>query len=106
IIPSMTKKERQNPELIDGERRQPIAKGSGKTIRDVNDLLKQFQEMRKITGRMGRLGMFGGKQQALEALSPGALSSLAGGRSLYGSKKKGSKAQQKKKKEKKKKRRR
>ena len=98
IIQSMTKQERQNPDLIDGKRRQRIASGSGKTVRDVGDLLKQFTEMRKITGRMGRLGLFGGGgQQALESLSPNALSSLAGGRSLYGSKKAGSKAQQKKK---------
>ncbi len=98
IIQSMTKEERKHPELIDGKRRRRIALGSGKTDRDVGDLLKQFGEMRKITGRMGRLGLFGGKgQQALESLTPGALSSLAGGRSLFGSKKAGSKAQQKKK---------
>ncbi len=98
IIQSMTKHERQNPDLIDAKRRIRIAKGCGKTVREVGDLLKQFGEMRKITGRMGRLGLFGGAgQQALEALSPGALSSLATGRSLFGSKKAGSKAQQKKK---------
>ncbi len=109
IIQSMTKDERAHPEIIDNRRRARIARGSGKTQKDVADLLKQFQEMRKITGRMGRLGLFGrGGQQALEALNPGALNSLAAGRSLYGSKKKGSKAQQKKKdrkKDKKKKRR-
>ncbi len=107
IIQSMTKEERQHPEIIDGRRRQRIARGSGKTDRDVGDLLKQFGEMRKITGRMGRLGLFGGarSQQALESLTPGALSSLAGGRSLFGSKKAGSKAQQKKKDRKKKRRR-
>ncbi|MCC8190669.1 MAG: signal recognition particle protein [Planctomycetes bacterium] len=97
IIQSMTREERQNPEIIDAKRRQRIARGSGKTSRDVADLLKQFSEMRKITGRMGRLGMFSGGGSALEALQPGSLSSLATGRSLYGSKKKGSKAQQKKK---------
>ncbi len=98
IIQSMTKHERANPDLIDAKRRIRIARGCGKTVREVGDLLKQFGEMRKITGRMGRLGLFGGAgQQALEALSPGALSSLATGRSLFGSKKAGSKAQQKKK---------
>ncbi len=110
IIQSMTKAERREPDIIDSRRRQRIAKGSGKSLREVSDLLKQFGEMRKITGRMGRLGMFGGAgQQALEGMDPGKLSSLATGRSLYGSKKQGSKAQQKKKdkkKEKKKKRRR
>ncbi len=107
IIQSMTKEERRHPEIIDGKRRQRIAGGSGKTVKDVSDLLKQFGEMRKITGRMGRLGLFSGAggQQALEAMTPGGLSSIAQGRSIFGSKKKGSKAQQKKKKEKKKKRR-
>ncbi len=110
IIQSMTKEERRNPDIIDAKRRQRIARGSGKTVRDVGDILKQFGEMRKITGRMGRLGMFGSAgKEALEALNPHRLSSLAMGRSLYGSKKQGSKAQQKKKdkkKDKKKKRRR
>lgn len=109
VIQSMTLEERRSPEIIDTRRRSRIAKGSGRSQKDVADVLKQFQEMRKITGRMGRLGLFGGgAQQALEALSPAGLSSIAGGRSLYGSKKKGSKAQQKKKdrkKDKKKKRR-
>ncbi len=107
IIQSMTKTERANPEIIDSKRRSRIAKGSGREVKDVIELLKQFQDMRKITGRMGRLGLFsGGGQQALEALNPGALQSIASGRSLFGSKKKGTKAQQSKKKDKKKKRRR
>ncbi|MCD8350126.1 MAG: signal recognition particle protein [Planctomycetaceae bacterium] len=109
IIQSMTKDERQHPEIIDAKRRVRIAKGSGKGVKDINDLLKQFGEMRKITGRMGRLGMFGKNgQQALEAMNPNALTDLARGRTLFGSKKQGSKAQQKKKdrkKEKKKRRR-
>lgn len=109
IIQSMTRAERTNPEMIDNRRRARIAAGSGRSVSDVSALLKQFQEMRKITSRMGRLGVFSGAGQPLEAMSPGSLSALAGARSLYGSKKKGSKAQQKKKdrkREKKKKRRR
>lgn len=107
IIQSMTKGERANPEIIDSKRRSRIARGAGREVKDVIELLKQFQDMRKITGRMGRLGLFsGGGQQALEALNPGALQSIASGRSLFGSKKKGTKAQQSKKKDKKKKRRR
>ncbi|MDR1612189.1 MAG: signal recognition particle protein [Planctomycetota bacterium] len=106
IIQSMTVKERRNPELVDAGRRARIARGAGRQPKDVAELLKQFQEMRKITGRMGRLGMFSGAggQQALEALSPGALNSLAAGRTLFGSKKKGTKAQKKKKDRKKKRR--
>ncbi|OPY86766.1 MAG: Signal recognition particle protein [Syntrophaceae bacterium PtaU1.Bin231] len=48
IIDSMTKKERRNHLLIDGERRKRIAKGSGTTVQDVNLLLKNYAEMRKM----------------------------------------------------------
>lgn len=48
IICSMTEKERTNPEIINGSRRQRIAKGSGTSIQDVNRLLKQFEETRKM----------------------------------------------------------
>ena len=48
IIQSMTEKERQNPEIINGSRRQRIAKGSGSTLQDVNRLLKQFEDTRKM----------------------------------------------------------
>ena len=48
IIYSMTPDERENPELINGNRKNRIAKGSGKTIQDVNRLMKQFEDMRKM----------------------------------------------------------
>lgn len=48
IIKSMTPKERENPELLNGNRRKRIALGSGTTIQDVNRLLKQFAETRKM----------------------------------------------------------
>lgn len=48
IIYSMTPQERANPEIINGSRRQRIAKGSGTTLQDVNRLLKQFDETRKM----------------------------------------------------------
>jgi len=48
IIDSMTRKERSNYLLIDGERRKRIAGGSGTTVQDVNRLLKNYAEMRKI----------------------------------------------------------
>ena len=48
IIQSMTEKERQNPEIINGSRRQRIAKGSGTSLQDVNRLLKQFEDTRKM----------------------------------------------------------
>lgn len=48
IIHSMTPQERANPEIINGSRRQRIARGSGTTIQEVNRLLKQFEETRKM----------------------------------------------------------
>ncbi len=48
IIYSMTPKERENPDIINGSRRMRIAKGSGTTVQEVNRLLKQFEESKKI----------------------------------------------------------
>ncbi|HOM70743.1 MAG TPA: signal recognition particle protein, partial [Armatimonadota bacterium] len=48
IIRSMTKEERRDPTIINGSRRRRIADGSGTNIQDVNRLLKQFEEMRKM----------------------------------------------------------
>jgi len=48
IIESMTKEERRRPEIINGSRRQRIAKGSGTAVSDVNQLLKQFEQTKKL----------------------------------------------------------
>jgi len=53
IIGSMTPKERTHPEIINGSRRQRIAKGSGQSIQEVNKLLKQFEDTRKMMRMMG-----------------------------------------------------
>jgi signal recognition particle subunit SRP54 len=52
IIHSMTPKERENPDIINGSRKQRIAKGSGTTIQDVNRLIKQFDDTRKMMRMM------------------------------------------------------
>ncbi len=62
IIYSMTPQERAKPELIDGSRRVRISKGSGTTVADVNRLVKQFTEMKKMMKQMGGKGMLGGKR--------------------------------------------
>ncbi|MFW6118491.1 MAG: signal recognition particle protein [Chloroflexota bacterium] len=54
IILSMTYEERRNPALIDGKRRSRIARGSGTTSKDVNQLLNQFREMQKLTKSLTR----------------------------------------------------
>ena len=58
MINSMTKKERLNPDIINGSRRKRIANGSGTLVQDVNRLLKQFLQMKKMMKTM----MAGGKR--------------------------------------------
>jgi signal recognition particle subunit SRP54 len=67
IIRSMTPKERENPDIINGSRKNRIARGSGTSVQQVNQLLKQFNEMRKMMRTMNKMG--GGKR-ALSALNP------------------------------------
>ncbi|MBM4117159.1 signal recognition particle protein [bacterium] len=55
IIQSMTRQERRRPELIDGSRRRRIARGSGTTVQEINQLLKQHGEMRRLLKTIGRL---------------------------------------------------
>ena len=56
MIYSMTPEERNNPDLMTGSRRQRIAAGSGSTIQDVNQFMKQFEEMRKMMKMMNKMG--------------------------------------------------
>ena len=57
IITSMTKEERRNPDILNGSRKKRIAKGSGRTIQEVNQLLKQFEEMKKMMKQMANGNM-------------------------------------------------
>jgi signal recognition particle subunit SRP54 len=68
IIKSMTPKERSNPDLIDGSRRKRLASGSGRTIVEVNNLMKQFGDMRKMMKQMNKMG---GAKAALGKMMPG-----------------------------------
>src|SRR5690606_24453329 len=69
IINSMTPKERRNHQLINGQRRKRIAKGSGTTVQEVNQLLKQFVQMRKMMKSMG--GMLSGPAaKKLKGMNP------------------------------------
>ena len=53
IIQSMTPEERRNPAILNGPRKKRIAEGSGRTIAEVNRLIKQFEEMKKMMKQMG-----------------------------------------------------
>lgn len=59
IILSMTLAERSNPDLLDGKRKLRIAKGSGNTIQEVNQFLKQFEEMKKMMKSMQKMSTAG-----------------------------------------------
>jgi signal recognition particle subunit SRP54 len=67
IIRSMTAEERANPDIINGSRKNRIAKGSGTSVQQVNQLLKQFGDMRKMMKTMNKMG---GGSKALSALNP------------------------------------
>ena len=56
IVLSMTSKERTDPDLINGQRRLRIAKGSGRTVQEVNQLLTQFKQMQKLMKSAGKTG--------------------------------------------------
>ncbi len=56
IISSMTDRERSKPRLLNASRRRRIAGGSGTTVQDVNRLMRNYEEMRKLVKRMGRGG--------------------------------------------------
>ncbi|MBR6544685.1 MAG: signal recognition particle protein [Alistipes sp.] len=67
IIDSMTPAERENPEIINARRRERIAKGSGTTVADVNRLLKQFEQTRKMMKTVAG----GGLQQKMKQMKRG-----------------------------------
>ena len=67
IIRAMTMQERENPDIINGSRKNRIAAGSGTSIQQVNQLLKQFSDMRKLMKTMNKMG--GGKR-ALSSMNP------------------------------------
>lgn len=66
MIQSMTKQERTNPDMIDSSRKKRIAQGSGKSITEVNNLLKQFDEMRKMMRKMNTMQAAGKLGKALK----------------------------------------
>ena len=77
IIDSMTKKERRHPDLLNGSRRARVARGSGTLPADVNRLLKQYQQMEKMMGKLkggGMKGMLRGLKGAM-----GGMGGMGGG---------------------------
>src|SRR5690625_7881200 len=63
IINSMTPEERRDPSLRNGSRRRRIAKGSGTTVREINELMKQIEQRKKMMKTMGKMSKMGGAMQ-------------------------------------------
>jgi signal recognition particle subunit SRP54 len=59
IINSMTPKERINPDILNESRKKRISKGCGRSIKDINELLKRFKMMRNMMKNMGKSGLLG-----------------------------------------------
>ena len=68
IIQSMTDKERRNPDIINGSRRQRIAKGAGVQVSDVNQLIKQFNQSKEMMRMMKNPKAYGGKMAMIKKL--------------------------------------
>jgi len=70
IIDSMTAKERRDHEIINGSRRKRIARGSGTTVQEVNNLLRQYAQMRKMFKSMGSGGGIKAQQRMMQQMQP------------------------------------
>jgi signal recognition particle subunit SRP54 len=68
IIGSMTVKERRDPDIIKASRKKRIASGSGVTVQEVNQLLKQFDQMTTVMKRMNKMGQKGMMRGGLASL--------------------------------------
>ena len=66
----MTQQERQNPSLLNGSRKKRIALGSGTSVVEVNQLIKQFSQM----GKMMKMMQGGGSKQIMDMMSGGEVS--------------------------------
>jgi len=57
IVSSMTREERRKPDVLNGSRKRRVAAGSGTTVQEVNQLLRQYQQMRKLYKQVGKRGL-------------------------------------------------
>ncbi len=73
IILSMTKEERENPELINASRKSRVAKGSGTDMAQVNQLMKQFKQMQKMMKKMGKKGVMQNMMKQVQILMGGGM---------------------------------
>ncbi len=79
IIDSMTKAERNDHKVLDASRKTRVAGGSGSTIAEVNQLLRQYEQMKKMMAQMNRGGLLGGLGRKMAGGLAGGLGSMLGG---------------------------
>ena len=79
IIDSMTKAERNDHKIIDASRKTRIAKGSGTSIAEINQLLRQYEQMRKMMAQMNKGGMLAGLGKKMLGGMAGGLGGMLGG---------------------------
>jgi len=79
IIGSMTRQERERSQIIDASRKTRIARGSGSTISEVNQILRQYGEMKKMMAQMNKGGLFGGMARKMAGGLAGGLGNMLGG---------------------------
>jgi signal recognition particle subunit SRP54 len=84
IIDSMTRTERSNHKILDASRKTRVANGSGSTIAEVNQLLRQYEQMKKMMQQMNRGGLFGKLAGKAMGGLGGGLGGLLGGGGLGG----------------------
>ena len=77
IIYSMTPQERRKPDIINPSRKNRIARGAGVDISEVNRLIKQFEQTKKL---MKQMGVMGGKKGKKRGMNMGIMMSMLGGR--------------------------
>lgn len=84
IIGSMTRQERNDHKVIDASRKTRIAGGSGSTIGEVNQLIRQYEQMKKMMAQMNRGGLFGGMARKMAGGLAGGLGGMLGGGGMNG----------------------
>ena len=82
IIRSMTHEERRNPDVLNGKRKKRVAAGSGRSVQEVNELLRSFSEMRKMMKQMGSGAR--GQAKAMRQLGGGDLAGVGQGGTFPG----------------------
>jgi signal recognition particle subunit SRP54 len=80
----MTRLERNSYKIIDASRKMRIAGGSGSTISEVNQLLRQYEQMKKMMAQMNRGGLLGGLGRKMAGGLAGGLGNMLGGGGMAG----------------------